>query len=739
MNERQELTRAAAHEYRERGFSVIPVGANKRPLLESWKRYQTERASSEQIEAWLAEWPDMNIGIITGAISGIVVVDIEAGGNMDALPPTVCAKTGGNGWHLYYQHPGNEVKNSVRIAHLTDIRADGGYVLAPPSVSEKGAYEWRTSFHDAELHPYPAEHFTSHTEASTGWRELLDTDVHEGMRNNAVASIAGGLLASIPASEWDSKAWPTLVRWNAEHCKPALSETELKRTFNSIRESEQKKSVAEEKEKTQLSRLMAIVSDNPDVELFRDEYETPYIRVPVNEQKETLNCRSRKFSLWLTHAYYEKYGGMPQPTALSLAIQGIEGLALFKGKRYELRKRVAETEDAIWYDLANNKNHAVRIAPTGWDLVANPPNLFQKEKHMLAQVEPVRGGNVAEFLQFVNISDEGQKLLLLVYLVSCFIPGFPHPLLYLYGQKGSAKSTLSKLLRRLIDPSTIEVVALPKDRRQAGLQLLHHHIIFYENVSHISADISDLLCIAITGGGFEDREFYTNADAFIYNVRTNIGINGINISAVKPDLLERSILIELERISDSGRRMENELYATFEEARPRILGAIFDTAATAMKLRPTIKLTHMPRMADFAAWGCAISEALGFTQEQFLKAYNKKIAQQDEEALAVSQEAQLVIALMQGEDEWSGTPQELLSTLKTIAANQGEHVGRDFAEKPNVLTRRLNQVKTNLLAVGVDYSQKTGGNRLISLKRMKQAARVEGTPEGDKGGSGDDS
>ena len=66
-------------------------------------------------------------------------------------------------------------------------------------------------------------------------------------------------------------------------------------------------------------------------------------------------------------------------------------------------------------------------------------------------------------------------------------------------------------------------------------------------------------------------------------------------------------------------------------------------------------------------------------------------------------------------------------------------MGRDFAEKPNVLTRRLNQVKTNLLAVGVDYSQKTGGNRLISLKRMKQAARVEGTPEGDKGGSGDDS
>ena len=90
----------AALRYRMFGFSVIPVGRDKKPRIE-WKRYQTERATAEQIKKWWEQYPDANVGIVTGKEFGIVVVDVEKGGRIDDLPPTVKSKTGGGGFHYY--------------------------------------------------------------------------------------------------------------------------------------------------------------------------------------------------------------------------------------------------------------------------------------------------------------------------------------------------------------------------------------------------------------------------------------------------------------------------------------------------------------------------------------------------------------------------------------------------------------------------------------------------------------
>ena len=76
------------------GYSVIPVGRDKKPFVE-WKRYQTERATAEQIKEWWKQYPEANVGIVTGKEFGIVVVDVENGGRIDDLPPTVISKTGG--------------------------------------------------------------------------------------------------------------------------------------------------------------------------------------------------------------------------------------------------------------------------------------------------------------------------------------------------------------------------------------------------------------------------------------------------------------------------------------------------------------------------------------------------------------------------------------------------------------------------------------------------------------------
>lgn len=126
-------------------WSVIPVGRNKKPLID-WKRYQEKLPTVGEITAWWQRFPNANIGIVTGKISSLVVIDIDPrhGGSNEHLKDykTPVVKTGGGGWHYYFQY--NEVlQTCAGIQPGIDIRSDGGYVIAPPSIHESGnKYEW---------------------------------------------------------------------------------------------------------------------------------------------------------------------------------------------------------------------------------------------------------------------------------------------------------------------------------------------------------------------------------------------------------------------------------------------------------------------------------------------------------------------------------------------------------------------------------------------------------------------
>src|SRR6266516_1198511 len=132
--------------YVKRGWSIIPiVPGEKRPLISSWLEYQKRQPSIEELEAWFQKWPDSSLAIIVGKISGLVVIDIDDPiegeksfrqlfGN---IVPGIVKTT--HGTHYYFKHPGNRViSNAIRAAPGLDVKADGGYVLAPPSPG----YKW---------------------------------------------------------------------------------------------------------------------------------------------------------------------------------------------------------------------------------------------------------------------------------------------------------------------------------------------------------------------------------------------------------------------------------------------------------------------------------------------------------------------------------------------------------------------------------------------------------------------
>jgi len=247
----QAIERAAL-EYLKQHWSVIPMRARDKCPAIRWQEFQQRRASKKEINEWFEHWPDDNVGIVTGAISGLVVLDVDPqhGGDESLnqfirehgpLPHTVESRTGGGGRHVYFSYPSGVVRNKVGLAPGIDVRAEGGCVVAPPSVHSSGkAYTWRVGHapNEAPLATLPSWLLSvmTGTRAHPGhtldyWRALIKEGVPEGERNNAVASLAGHLL-------WHGVdpdvAQELLLCWNRVRCQSPLSDAEVVRTVQSI-------------------------------------------------------------------------------------------------------------------------------------------------------------------------------------------------------------------------------------------------------------------------------------------------------------------------------------------------------------------------------------------------------------------------------------------------------------------------------------------------------------------------
>ncbi|MEK7180284.1 MAG: bifunctional DNA primase/polymerase [Patescibacteria group bacterium] len=224
---------AHALKYLGKGISVIPVGKNKVPLVQ-WAEFQTRLATEDEVKSWWTKWPEANIGVITGKLSKIAVIDVEAGGDISKFPSTTIIRTGGGGYHLYYQYiPSTPIENKTRVYPLTDVRGDGGYVVAPPSIHSSGKkYE---VLERREMAKFPIELFGGKKE-KRDWSEIIK-GTNEGSRNANIASIAGKLLTIVAPAEWETSVWPVLISTNAGN-KPPLSEYELRNIYRSIAKRE---------------------------------------------------------------------------------------------------------------------------------------------------------------------------------------------------------------------------------------------------------------------------------------------------------------------------------------------------------------------------------------------------------------------------------------------------------------------------------------------------------------------
>lgn len=261
----QQTPRAAAHRYLDMGWRPIAIEARGKTPLVQWKQFQDRAPSHGEIDAWFNQWPDANVAVITGSPSGVIVLDTDSPEGEAALVRllgdglvTPTAKTA-KGRHRYFADPGVTIKNSVRkLLPYVDVRGDGGYVVAAPSVHETGVvYEWEEgrgidvplasippaildrlcdqpvatpTIEDAGEPPRVADRISLAT---------IENGVGEGKRNETITRYAGRLFnKGLPLDE----ALALCLALNTQYCSPPLADDEVRRIVASVasREAERR-------------------------------------------------------------------------------------------------------------------------------------------------------------------------------------------------------------------------------------------------------------------------------------------------------------------------------------------------------------------------------------------------------------------------------------------------------------------------------------------------------------------
>lgn len=306
----------------------------------------------------------------------------------------------------------------------------------------------------------------------------------------------------------------------------------------------------------------------------------------------------------------------------------------------------------------------------------------------------------------------------MLYLVTAFFGlQISHSLLILTGEKGSSKSTTMRKLEKLIDPKRSDLCGIPKGTDGLELRLANTYFVCLDNLSSINRNISDTIARAVTGGSVTKRALYHNTKEVVLNIKAMIAINGVSVVARESDLLDRSLILELNRISAKKIKSEQELWEEFEQDRPKILGCIFRILSEALYDDEPITVKEKIRLADFHIACIKVGRVLGMTDEEVSELLWENQRKINRHSIDEDMVACCVIELMKNKKSYINSMTGLLGDLNEIAT-QNSIIGSVLPKTPNHLSNRLSKIRSNLQAeYNITYNiANVGSFKQITIK-----------------------
>jgi hypothetical protein len=479
------------------------------------------------------------------------------------------------------------------------------------------------------------------------------------------------------------------------------------------------------------SRQRKLLKFAREVELFQNLDGEAFAAVPVGGYLDNVPLRDKRFSYFLNYEFLKREGIPAGTNAISDVIASLEAIAAHEGKKHPIHVRVGQAREKLYLDLADDARNVVEVSQDGWKVVSSAPVKFWRPRGMRPLPLPQRGGNLDMLRAFLNATEEDYKLIA-AWVVAAMRNTGPYPVLVIHGEQGSAKSTTSRLLRTLIDPNQAALRTPPKSEEDLPIAARNGWVIALDNVSHLQDWLSDMLCRVATGGGFGKRERYSDTSEVLIQVQRPQLLNGIEEIACRSDLLDRSLIVDLPSIPEDRRKSEEQFWRDFEQAHPKILGALLDVLVVALRNYGALKVERASRMADFERWILAAEPALlseKWKEGDFRRAY----ANSRRNANTISMEAVPWIGSIQEllrhhRGNWKGTATDLLTAINSRA--EAERFAANWPKTGRSLANALRRLRPNLRVLNIHVEFRRDKNRLIHIRAAGMASG-----EDNKGGS----
>jgi len=288
------------------------------------------------------------------------------------------------------------------------------------------------------------------------------------------------------------------------------------------------------------------------------------------------------FRKQLSSSFYDETGQVASANALSDALVVLDARADLTDPQ-PVFQRVIPTEDGVLLDLGRPDLQVVEVDEVGWrvrPLAAGDP-LLRRSRTMGVMPIPSVGGELEPLWDVLNVRHQDQALLI-GWMAATFLPNVAQPFILLKGEQGTGKTTAARMLLSLLDPGAGQMTSAPRTDRDFGVAAQGRAVLGLDNLSTISATLSDAICRAVTGESIVNRALYTDDGLSILSYRIALIVTAIDPGALRGDLAERMLPIELAPLGQRRRR-ERELLAAFEQAKPALLGALLDEVAAVLR------------------------------------------------------------------------------------------------------------------------------------------------------------
>jgi hypothetical protein len=456
--------------------------------------------------------------------------------------------------------------------------------------------------------------------------------------------------------------------------------------------------------------------------LWHDSTGTGWVDFYVEGNQQTARLRSKRFRDFLAQALWQREKRSINSEAWSEAVGTLEGLARFKGPEREVFLRVGKNENCIYLDLGTDDWQIVRVSPNGWEVIpySECPVRFYRPDCQSSLPTPTREGCLDDLWRLLNVR-ESDRPLVLGWILSTMTPDGSKPILVFSGEKGSGKSSAAALLKRLTDPTHVDMFGGVEEQRQFAVAAANRWVLCFDNLSHLSTEQQNLLCRASTGGGFTYRALYTDLDEVSVKYRRPQILTGVDLVPTRSDLLERCLIVRLERIPEKNRLSERKLESLISSLLPGIYGSLLDLMATALRNLPTIELDELPRMGDF--YELCIAAGI----PDFVETYSSNIEIGNQAAVEANPIADGIVCLLDAhKGSWHGTATELIRGLQEL-----DPTNKLFQKlSASSIGKKLgSSLKTDLEAVGVKVEHgRTGSQRYLTLSRVEPQKTMPQSP-----------